>query len=70
MGGVCCRGNGLAVGRVKRIVVPSPGRDSAQMRPPCAFTIRLQIARPTPVPEYSPAVCNRLKGKKIVDAYF
>ncbi len=43
-------------------VDPSPGVLSTQIRPPCAWTILLQIARPTPVPSYSSWVCRRLKS--------
>ena len=41
------------VGRVKKKVAPLPGSDSTQMRPPDCSIIRLQIARPIPVPGYS-----------------
>jgi hypothetical protein len=69
IGGVCLKGWRLSTGSVKKTVVPSPGCDSAQIRPPCACTIRRQIAKPTPVPGYSSAVCKRLNGAKMIDAY-
>jgi len=36
MGGVCGNGFRLSTGKVKKKVEPSPGCDSAQMRPPWA----------------------------------
>src|SRR5665213_2408183 len=40
-------------GKVKKKVAPELGWDSTQIRPPCRSTMRLQIASPIPVPEYS-----------------
>ncbi len=40
MGGVCFKGAWLLTGSVKKKVAPLPTCDSAQIRPPCAFTIR------------------------------
>ena len=40
----------LLCGIVKRKVVPCPGVDSTQMRPPCRSTIFLQMESPMPVP--------------------
>ena len=41
-------------GIVKRNVEPFPSADSTHIRPPWRSTIRLQIARPTPVPACIP----------------
>ena len=68
IGDVCLKGCGLSTGSAKKKVVPCPGCDSAHMRPRWACMIRRQIARPTPVPGYSSAVCKRLNGSKIADA--
>ena len=43
-------------------VEPWPRALSTQIRPPCAWTILLQMARPTPVPSYSSWVCSRRKS--------
>ena len=40
-------------GIVKYTVVPAPGVETNQIRPPWASTMRLQIASPRPVPGYS-----------------
>src|SRR5579864_2631720 len=45
-----------AEGNVKKNVVPAPGAESTQMRPFRRVTIRLQIARPIPVPGYADRV--------------
>ena len=50
---------GVLRGSVKKNLVPTPGFDSTQMRPPWRSTIFLQIARPIPVPPYSSRVCRR-----------
>ena len=52
-------------GRVKRKVLPWPGRDSTQIRPPCRSTTLLQIASPIPVPGYLSRPCSRWKIWKI-----
>ena len=46
-------------------MLPCPGRDSTQMRPPWRPTTFLQIARPMPVPGYLPRGCSRWKIRKI-----
>jgi hypothetical protein len=42
-------------------VEPLPGSDDTQMRPPCMLTMRLAIARPSPVPPFvfveEPSAC-------------
>ena len=38
------------LGMLKEKVVPLPGCDSTQIRPPCRSTMRLHTARPMPVP--------------------
>ena len=43
-------GGASFTGSVKRTRDPPPGRFSAQMRPPCAWTMPWQIARPSPAP--------------------
>lgn len=53
-------GTGIA----KWKVAPSPGRPSAQTRPPWRATIRFTIARPTPVPSNSSATCRRWNTPK------
>jgi hypothetical protein len=40
-------------GRVKWKVVPCPSTLSTQMWPPCCWTIRRQIARPSPIPSWT-----------------
>ena len=40
----------VLTGRVNEAVVPSPGLLSSQILPPCASTIPLAIARPSPAP--------------------
>src|SRR5215470_6973018 len=57
------------VGSSKKNVVPLPGSDSTQIRPPCRSMIFLQIARPTPVPGYVRRLCNRWKMTKMRSAY-
>ena len=47
-------------------VAPRPGSLSTQIRPPWAWTILLQMARPAPVPSNSSRVCSRRKSWKIV----
>ncbi len=44
--------NAALAGNVKQTVAPLPRVLSIQMRPPCRSTIRLQMARPIPVPSY------------------
>ena len=39
-------------GRATRNVLPWPGTDSTQMRPPCCSAILRLAARPMPVPSY------------------
>jgi hypothetical protein len=39
-----------SIGIVKQTVVPDGSPLSAQIRPPCASTIALQIASPSPTP--------------------
>ena len=39
-------------GSVSETVEPWPSYDSTQMRPPCISTMRLEIARPRPVPPF------------------
>ena len=46
-------------------MLPWPGRDSTQIRPPCRSTILLQIASPIPVPGYLSRPCSRWKIRKI-----
>ena len=46
-------------GSVKKNVLPSPGADSTQMRPPWRSTIRRQVASPIPVPANSDGLCRR-----------
>src|SRR6185369_16256313 len=44
------RASSTRTARVKQNREPLPGSDSTQMRPWCISTIRLAIARPSPVP--------------------
>src|SRR5690606_35205593 len=44
---------------VKWKVVPAPGIESTQMRPPWFSTMRLQTASPMPVPGYFPRAWSR-----------
>jgi len=53
-----------AAWRVKQTVVPSPGADSAHMRPPLASPILRHKAKPIPVPAIS-GPWSRLNGRKI-----
>lgn len=46
----CVSGAGTASGTVKRNRLPAPRLGSTQMAPPRRSTIRLQMARPIPVP--------------------
>ena len=60
----------VGAGSVKLTVVPRPGSDSAQMRPPCRSTIPRLIASPRPVPpwarESEESTCS--KGSKIASS--
>src|SRR5205085_6225732 len=56
-------------GSVKWNWLPSPGVEFTQMRPPWRSTTFLQIARPMPVPGYSPMVCRRWKSMKMRSKY-
>ena len=47
---------------VKRNVAPSPGRASAQIRPPCRWITRCAVASPIPEPGNSAVRCSRWKG--------
>jgi hypothetical protein len=60
--GGCSAGAGA---RVKKNVVPVPGLDSNQMRPPCRSTIRRTIASPIPSPAAWSA-CTRWKTWNIL----
>src|SRR3954471_781550 len=40
------------IGRLTRKVAPCPGSDSTEIAPPCISTMRLEIARPSPVPPF------------------
>ena len=51
-------------GIVKINVEPFPSADSTHIRPPWRSTIRLQIARPTPVPACIPVVPQPLERFK------
>lgn len=46
----------LSSGISNQKVEPTPGSDSTPMRPPIRSTMRLEIARPRPVPPYSRVV--------------
>src|SRR5690606_21936890 len=50
---------GRTAGSVTTKRAPSPGRPSARITPPWRSTMRRQIARPTPVPSYSPRAWRR-----------
>ena len=54
---------------MKKKVLPWPGSDSSQMRPPWHSTTFLQIASPMPLPGYCLLLCNRWKTKKMRAAY-
>src|SRR3990172_10491209 len=45
-------------GSVKKKVLPSPGLDSTQIRPPWASTMLLQMLRPNPNPDFLPVVAS------------
>src|SRR5205085_5703245 len=49
--------------------LPSPSVEVTQMRPPWRSTTFLQMARPMPVPGYSPIVCNRWNSMKMRSKY-
>ncbi len=50
---LCCRSPiTLSSGISNQNVAPRPGSDSTPMRPPIRSMMRLQIARPSPVPPY------------------
>src|SRR5207249_2524416 len=50
-------------GSVKWNVLPAPGVELTQMRPPWRSATFLQIARPMPVPGYSAFACRRLHSR-------
>ncbi len=54
-----------AAGAVKKNADPTPGSDSTRILPPYRSTIRLQIARPNPVPLRLSSLCSRLNSAKI-----
>ncbi len=62
------RGNVHAAPRVKKKVAPSPGRPSAQMRPPWREITRCAVASPMPVPSNSVASCRRWNAPKSLSA--
>ncbi len=53
---------------VNENVDPAPGAEATVMSPPCRSTILLQMARPIPVPSYSPLACSRWNILKIRSA--
>src|SRR5687768_3771424 len=59
----------FGLGSVNRKLDPSPGRDSTQIVPPWRSTTFLQIARPMPVPGYSPLLCRRWSTMKMRSKY-
>ena len=52
LGHACLACRSTVIGSVKEKVEPWPGADSTQIRPPCISTMRLEIARPRPVPPF------------------
>ena len=59
----------FTMGMVKEKVDPWPGSPAAQILPPCRSTIRLQIARPMPVPGYLPRLWSRWKTRNSLSWY-
>src|SRR5690606_40924334 len=59
---LACSSGASAAGRVTRKVLPSPGTDSARMRPPWRSATRLAMARPMPLPAPSSGACRRWNG--------
>src|SRR5204863_1582512 len=57
------------LGSVKWNWLPSPGAEVTQMRPPWRSATFLQIARPMPVPGYSPIACSRWNSMKMRSKY-
>src|SRR5438128_1473781 len=51
-------------GNARKNVLPLPGDDSGQTQPPCWSATIFTMARPTPVPSYSWALCTRSKRPK------
>src|SRR5947207_1377965 len=56
-------------GSVKWNWLPSPSVELTQMRPPWRSMTFLQMARPMPVPGYSPIVCSRWNSMKMRSKY-
>ena len=56
--------NFLYIGMVKKKLDPLSGSPAAQILPPCRSTMRLQIARPIPVPGYLPRPCKPLENQE------
>src|SRR5258706_555245 len=63
-----CHGKSL-FGSVMWNWLPSPSVELTQMRPPWRSTTFLQMARPMPVPGYSPIVCRRWNSMKMRSKY-
>src|SRR6266850_8461186 len=63
-----CHGKSL-FGSVMWNWLPSPSVEVTQMRPPWRSTTFLQMARPMPVPGYSPIVCRRWNSMKMRSKY-
>src|ERR1051325_1709818 len=56
-------------GSVKWTVLRAPGVEVPQMRPPWRSATFLQMARPMPVPGYSPMACSRWNSMKMRSKY-